>query len=67
MEEWDEWEDYPVGSERVSKMSQKEERALWRILEECDAKQAREERVVLKTKTKKIVSTFSFPYENECK
>jgi hypothetical protein len=54
VEEWEEWEDDPVGTERVSRMSQREERALWRILEECDAKQAREEKVILKTKTKKV-------------
>ena len=35
-------------------MSQREERALWRILEECDAKQAREEKAILKMKTKKV-------------
>ena len=38
----------------MSKMSQKEERRLWKILEECDAEQAREERIALKKKTKKV-------------
>ena len=38
----------------MSKMSKMEERRLWKILEECDAEQAREEKIVLKKKVKKV-------------
>ena len=50
----EEWEAEPAGVEERSKRSQKEERRLWKMLEECDKEQAKEEESELKRARKKI-------------
>ena len=43
--------------EERSRRSQKEERRLWKMLEECDAEQAKEEERMLKRERKKVQQT----------
>ena len=53
---WEEWEqEQRVSEERsVSKRDAREERWLWKMLDECDAKQAKEEKANIKKENRKI-------------
>ena len=54
VDRWEQWEVEPAVVEEMSKRSQKEERRLWRMLDECDKEQAKEEERKVKRERKKV-------------
>jgi hypothetical protein len=51
---WEEWEEEKSKTEERSKRGDKEERWLWKMLDECDAQQAKEDKVKIKKQKRRI-------------
>ena len=53
-EEWEEWTEEQKEVEGGAKMSEKEERWLWSMLDECDAEQVKEEKITANKMKRKV-------------